>query len=210
MKIVLLLFLDCAVGEIQFSPEDCQKYRLCETSNFGSLFGVWKEYSCPAGFYFDFDSNACQQAKDTDCPSKFRLIREQQCLIIILNFVYFSNKLSEKCVNKERLPYNENCVFFKECINGTYNLLKCPRIDNNDGTWMNQMFDERTKKCINKQKLAIPGDCKTYKECISIGPAFNIENWRESICPISMNFDPVTEACVAKNKYECCKYFLNI
>ncbi len=75
---------------------------------------------------------------------------------------------------------------------------------------MNQMFDERTKRCINKQKLAIPGDCKTYKECIAIGPAFNIKNWRESICPISMNFVPVTEACVAKNKYECCKYFLSI
>jgi len=71
------------------------------------------------------------------------------------------------------------------------------------------MFDETTKKCIDKQKLAIPGDCKTYKECISIGPAFNIEFWREATCPIPMNFDPITAKCVAKNKYECCKYCLN-
>jgi len=78
-KNCLLLFLDCVVGEIQFSPEDCQKYRLCETSNFGSLFGVWKEYSCPKGYHFVLDLKTCLKAE--------RLIRQQLCQIFILNFV---------------------------------------------------------------------------------------------------------------------------
>jgi len=86
---ILLLFLDCAVGEIQFSPEDCQKYRLCETSNFGSLFGVWKEYSCPEGYHFVLDLKTCLKAENTDCSSKFRLIRQQLCQISILNFILF-------------------------------------------------------------------------------------------------------------------------
>jgi len=70
-KNCLLLFLDCAVGEIQFSPEECQKYRLCETSHFGSLFGVWKEYSCPEGYHFVPNLKTCLKAEDTECSSKF-------------------------------------------------------------------------------------------------------------------------------------------
>ncbi len=72
----LPIFIDCAVGGIESVLGDCQKYRFCQTINFGSLFGVWEEYSCPEGFSFDSNSNACLQAKDTDCYRKFSLIRQ--------------------------------------------------------------------------------------------------------------------------------------
>ncbi len=120
----------------------------------------------------------------------------------------FVIKPPEKCIDKEKTPYFENCVFFKECRNGINSLFKCPRTYNDDGTWSNQMFDETTKKCIKKQKLAIPGDCRTYKECIAIGPAFSIEYWREASCPISTNFDPITATCVKTSDSNCCKFYL--
>jgi len=73
------------------------------------------------------------------------------------------------------------------------------------------MFDETTKKCVSKQKVAIEGECHAYKECVSIGPAFNIEYWREASCPTSMHFDPTTGKCQTTTESNpCCKLFLNV
>ncbi len=126
--------------------------------------------------------------------------------LILTNTLLF--KTLEKCAEKERIS-DENCVFFKECKNGTYSLFKCPRILSPEGSWSNQMFDPTSKKCINKQKLAIKGDCHAYKECVSIGPAFSIEYWRKASCPTSMHFSAATGVCLKTIESTCCKLILN-
>jgi hypothetical protein len=199
----LSLFLDCATGQVEAVPGDCQKYKVCEVTAIGSVFGVWREYACPEGFHFEPASRACLEAREADCNRK-PLLRQHTPVHWLFDQCFIFQYLV-KCTDKERLTV-ENCVFFKECSNGTYSLFKCPRAYNPDGTWSNQMFDATTKKCVDKRKIAVPGDCQAYKECVSIGPAFNIEYWRKASCPTSTHFNPSTLTCVLGNEANCCKF----
>jgi len=67
----LSLFLDCATGQVEAVPGDCQKYKACEVTAIGSVFGVWREYTCPEGFHFESASRAClKAAREQDCNRK--------------------------------------------------------------------------------------------------------------------------------------------
>jgi len=168
---------------------------------------VWREYTCPDGFHFEPASRACLEAIGQDCNRR-PLLRQHRNVRYSF-YQCFLVQFLDKCTDKERLPV-ENCVFFKECSNGTYSLFKCPRAYNPNGTWSNQMFDATTKKCVDKQKIAVPGDCQAYKECVSIGPAFSIEYWRKASCPTSTHFSPSTASCVMSNESNCCKFLPRI
>jgi hypothetical protein len=203
LNICSVLFQDCVTGQVEAIPGDCQKYKICELTAIGSVFGVWREYTCPKGFHFETASRTCLKANQQECNRK-PLLRQHTPAHCHLNR-RFLIKYLEKCTDKERLPV-ENCVFFKECSNGTYSLFKCPRAYNPDGTRSNQMFDATTKKCVDKQKIAVPGECQAYKECVPIGPAYSIEYWREASCPTSTHFNPSTATCVMSSESDCCKF----
>jgi hypothetical protein len=60
--------LECILGRpAEAIPGECWKYKVCEISVIGSLFGSWKEYSCPDAFHFDPTTATCLTTRESTC-----------------------------------------------------------------------------------------------------------------------------------------------
>jgi hypothetical protein len=86
LKYLFFLFQDCATGQVEAVPGDCQKYKVCEVTAIGSEFGAWREYTCPGGFHFEPASRACLKAIGQDCNRKL-LLRQHTPAILIKAFL---------------------------------------------------------------------------------------------------------------------------
>lgn len=107
-----------------------------------------------------------------------------------------------ECTNdREKVPFSGECIWYNQCINGSYKPYRCPRKDQigfNDtiAHWTSQMFHPELNECVDKARLPVAGKCNAFSEC-KLGPSSPYEKWTETVCePASCRFDPTSQQCI--------------
>uniref|UniRef100_A0A1I8MSR0 Chitin-binding type-2 domain-containing protein n=1 Tax=Musca domestica TaxID=7370 RepID=A0A1I8MSR0_MUSDO len=177
-------------GDRAPNAEDCTQYYECQS-------GSMQLKSCPAGQYFNTNTNCCLN-NDGTCDANtactcLGLYREGERIIhphnMQLYFVCEKNNLHERNCGSGRI--------FNKAINQCMQATQAATFSKH--FMRKRSADIEEFPCLANEKRSVPSNCSQYELCIN-------ETWQRQTCPNSYYYNPEQQKCLEPRDDTVCEY----